>query len=120
MKQSIAPLPLSREEIITEGGIPAEIFDYVDKALEDPLTLQRATGISYWFPCTWEAAREIRIDKNRSLFFLMQGPGKSAKRGYIRVVDTGIQNAWKKSVFRGPLTLKGAQSAIAKVSDLAW
>jgi hypothetical protein len=77
---------------LTEGGIHAAIFDYVDKALEDPDTLQRATGISYWFPCTWEAAREIRISKEHLLFFFMQGPDGSFDKWHIRIVDTSKKN----------------------------
>lgn len=116
----ITPLALTREEIITEGGIPAEIFDYVDKALEDPDTLQRANGVSYWFPTGWESVREIRISKEQSLFFLMQGTDGSSDNGRIRIVDTSKRNAWKRPVFRGPLTFKSAQAAVAKIRDLAW
>ena len=111
---------MTREQIITEGGIPAKIFDYVDKALEDPDTLQQATGISDWFPCTWEAFREIQISKEHSLLFFMQGPDGSSDKGHIRVIDTSRKNAWKKPVFRGALTLKSAQSAIATIREITW
>jgi hypothetical protein len=119
-KLIIAPLPVSREQIVTDGGIPAKIFDYVDKALEDPDTLQRATGVSDWFPCAWETLREIQISKERSLLLLMQGPDGSSNKGHIRVVDTGEKDAWKKPAFRGSLTLKSAQSAVATICKLAW
>jgi hypothetical protein len=117
-ERSIAPLPVTREQIITEGGIPAEIFDYVDKAFKDPSVLQSATGVSYWFPCAGEAMREIRINEKRSLFFSMIGPQTLAGKGHVRLVDTTAKDAWKKPALRGPLTLKMAQSAVAAIRKL--
>jgi hypothetical protein len=117
-KQTIAPLPVTREQIITEGGIPAEIFDYVDKALKDPSVLQSATGVSYWFPWTGEAMCEIQINKEHSLFFSMIGSQSIVGKGQVRLIDTSAKDAWKKPALRGPLTLKMAQSAVAAIRKL--
>jgi hypothetical protein len=112
------PPQITREQMITEGGIPAAIFDYLDKALEDPEILRDAQGISYWYPFAWEIGREIRITEKRSVLFLMEGPGGDTKRGYVRVVDTEAKNAWKKPVFRGPLTLASAKSAVSAIRKI--
>jgi hypothetical protein len=115
---NIAPLPVIREQIITKGGIPAEIFDYVDKAFEDESVLQSAIGVSYWYPSGYATVRDIQLSKEHSICFYMADEGGTRKSN-IRVINcTGSKNAWKKPAYKGPLTLKSAQAAVAVIRTL--
>jgi hypothetical protein len=111
MTATITPA-LDREQIIAEGGIPAEIFNYVNNAIEDPTMFPAVLSLSHW-SCGWETVREIWTREKRPLVFLMD-----SKTEQIRVVNTNVKNPWIKPVFRGSLSPEGAKGAIAALRKL--
>ena len=113
---SIAPKALTREEIITDGGIPSEVFDYIDKELRGD-----------WFPATdrlgeryedWKTEKRMEIDGHWKWDLTLERPGPRTKKGYIRVIGPA-NNTFAQSVYyRGPLTIESAQEAISVARNL--
>jgi hypothetical protein len=101
-KINIPPAALERETIITEGQIHPQLFDCVERLIEQ---LPDLKSRSYWTACAGETACEINTAKGS--FYL----GLNGFDEQIRVVDYRKENAFKKPVYKGPLTINSAGKA---------
>jgi hypothetical protein len=111
----IDPTPITREEIITKDEIPAEIFDYVDKAFEDPDTFPNAIRGAFWYPFYWVVMRDILPKQHGLMRFVFEGGELAPPEGAIWIVNA---DDWNNPLFKGPLSLTTAKSAVATVRKL--